>query len=173
MANAPARVAGVDPPFPREYGNEWNVTRAVAHSRAAYGAVILAANELNGGTELAPRLREVAILRIGALLECDYEWSRHVPRALNAGLTETALRSIRSGASEDLEPSQQLVMAYAEAVDSCAVDDELWNSVVGLLTVSQAVELTALIAFYGQMCRILLALRVNIDEDVVGHLDKR
>ncbi len=47
---------------------------------------------------LAPRLRELAVLRIAHLTSCAYEWDEHVVIGKNAGLSEDDIAALQAAA---------------------------------------------------------------------------
>ena len=69
-------------------GEVINLMKALAHSPKIcrdfnrMGITLL----LKG--DLSPRLRELAILRVGDLAQANYEWTKHVPIALDAGANQ-------------------------------------------------------------------------------------
>lgn len=71
------------------------LTRAIAHAQEIVlpnlrlGAALLTATELN------PRFRELAILRVAALTGARYEWTQHVVFGERAGLSPRQIEAIR------------------------------------------------------------------------------
>jgi alkylhydroperoxidase family enzyme len=148
--------------------NGWNITAALANSPIALKAFTRCIGTLNLGTELETHTREAVILRIGALLGSDYEWGRHVLRARADGLSDATIRGLRDGDLAELSEADAAAVRYIEAVETRSVEDDLWAEVSKHYSTSQLVELTMLGGFYGLVCRFLLALRVELDDDVSG-----
>jgi len=162
-----ARVPFLTPDLPEPAASA-NVFRALANSpQATAGMGNLGGRLLTRGS-LDPRLRELAILRVGALLRCDYEFGQHVLIARGLGVTDDEIRAVRDGDLGAFAPAESAVLRFADAVEQCYVDDAAHASVAGLLSAEQLVELTVLVGYYGAVSRFLLAMDVELDEGVQG-----
>lgn len=71
-----------------------NVHRALAHSPSALNAFERFSMHVNGESRLDVRTRELVILRTAQLLGNEYEWRRHVPKALQAGVPLESLKGL-------------------------------------------------------------------------------
>ena len=77
----------------------FNIFRTLAHAPKAldrfnqWGSYVLSRRN-----DLAPREREIVILRTGFLCKSGYEWTQHVPIARRAGLTDDEIARIKQGA---------------------------------------------------------------------------
>src|ERR1700742_4015736 len=58
--------------------------------------------------ELPLRLQELAILRVAALEQAEYEWVQHVPRALAGGVTQAEVDALRTGIPAGIEEARAL-----------------------------------------------------------------
>jgi 4-carboxymuconolactone decarboxylase len=117
---------------------------------------------------LSARTRELVILRMGALLACDYEWGQHVPRGRETGLSDDEIRGVRDGSTDLLTPSEAAAVRFCQAVEESLVDDAVWDETAQHFSAAQMVELTVLAGYYGLVCRSLLALRVPLDAGIAG-----
>jgi 4-carboxymuconolactone decarboxylase len=118
---------------------------------------------------LPTRTAELVILRIAAMLKCDYAWSRHVPTAMKAGVTIDEVRAVRAGDIARLSDEEQGAIRYAEAVERNMVDDAVWNLAAQHYPApAQMVELTVLAAFYGMLTRVFIAIDADLDEGYDG-----
>ena len=118
--------------------------------------------------ELAPRTRELVILRVGAMLGSDYEWGQHVLMGRTAGLDDDEIRAVRDGRVDTFSESEAAAVRYGEAVEERRVDDALWDATKKHFSDSEMVELTVLAAFYGLVSRTLIALQVDLDDNIQG-----
>ncbi|KAL3474379.1 AhpD-like protein [Aspergillus californicus] len=134
---------------------------------------------LRSKTMLDPALLELCIIRVAVLNNAVYEWNIHAPLALKAGLQSPELQDARSlpsfchcQATEEsadawkksgLTARQQAVLAYTDALtESVAVSDDLFQRLVEVvLSDREIVELTATVAGYNCVSRILVALDVG------------
>jgi alkylhydroperoxidase family enzyme len=149
--------------------DEWSFVRALANSPGALNAVTQLSVAMRTPMELERAIREVVILRIGAVTNCQYEWRRHVRRARKLGMSDGEIASIRQMAPEVLPPESRLAAELAEAVERKCVTDKLWQSCKETFSNSQLVELVVLAGMYSMVTRVLLALDVELDPDILGN----
>jgi 4-carboxymuconolactone decarboxylase len=162
-----ARVPFLTPDLPEPAASA-NVFRALANSpQMTAGMSSLGGRLLTRGS-LDPRLRELAILRVGALLGCDYEFGQHVLIARRIGVSDADIRAARDGDFDALAQHEATVLRYVDAVERLQVDDAAHASVAALLSEEQIVELAVLVGYYGAVSRFLLALDVELDAGVQG-----
>lgn len=163
MARVPLLTPDLPPP-----AADANVFRALANSpQMTAGMSSLGGRLLTRGS-LDPRLRELAILRVGALLGCDYEFGQHVAIARRLGIGDDEIRAVRDGGSGPLSTLERTALRFVDAVEERRVDDAAYASVATLLSSEQIVELVVLAGYYGAVCRLLLALDVELDAGVRG-----
>lgn len=126
-------------------------------------------NELLGAirqrTSLAPRWRELAILRVAVLTGADYEWAAHEPEARRAGLTDEQLAAVAAddaAAQPALDPGQRRVLAVVDAMTrQVRVPDAVFDALRPHFSAAELVELTATVAAYNMVARFLVALQVE------------
>ena len=71
-----------------------NIVRMLANSEAGLKGFIRMGNALLYRCELAPQLRELAILMTARHFSQAYEWHVHAPAAAQAGLSTTVIAAI-------------------------------------------------------------------------------
>ena len=71
-----------------------NVFKVMAHCPRVGREFLRLGNAILFNGSLPPKLRELAILRVGDLAEATYEWTQHVPLGLTAGLTEEQIKTM-------------------------------------------------------------------------------
>ena len=123
-------------------------------------------NSILTGEELPPRLREIAILRVGSLTKSDYEFTQHTNIGLSAGLTQEQIQAIHDWQSSPLFNEQErAVLAYVDEVErDIKVSDNTFTALKGFLSEHAIVELTVVIGYYGMVCRFLIALYVELED---------
>ena len=123
-------------------------------------------NSLLTGEELPPRLREVAILRVGSLTGSEYEFTQHSRRGLSVGLTREQITAIHDWHNSSLfDEQEQAVLAYTDEVErDIRVRDETFDKLTSFLSEHAVVELTIVIGYYGMVSRFLIALDVELEE---------
>jgi alkylhydroperoxidase family enzyme len=119
---------------------------------------------------LAPRLRELAIMRIGWLTACDYEWTQHWRVALRLGVPSDDLLGVKDwrtqaafGAAE-----RAVLAATDEVVRDGAVSAQTWAACVRELGADSAtlIELVTAIGAWRMIASILHSLEVPLEDDV-------
>ena len=124
---------------------------------------------LRAGTTLPSDLRELVVLRVGALNGAEFEWAAHEPIARREGLTDAQLRALRDGSGDVWTPVQAAVLAFTDAsTRAVEVPDEVFAAVREHLDDRQVVELAALAGGYAMVSRFLVALRVPPPEGEVA-----
>jgi alkylhydroperoxidase family enzyme len=149
-----------------------NVFKVMAHTpdlmQAWWGMMAVAFTRL----QLAPRLRELAIMRLFQLTRCPYGYAHHVRIGREAGITDGEMADLaRYEQSERFSPLEKAVLAYTEAVTR--LDGSAPRLAAGLrahLSERELVELTFCIANWNLMAHLLLPLEVEVEEPVRGLL---
>ncbi len=118
---------------------------------------------LNTGT-LEPRLKEMAIVRTSQINQCNYCYVSHTIEMRNLGVSEEAIEALDNPEDKQWEPSEKLVLLYAEQVtkDAKGVSDALWNELNQYFDEGQIVELTTTIGLFNMFNRFNDALQVEI-----------
>ncbi len=123
-------------------------------------------NSLLKGEELPPRLRELAVLRVGAMLGSRYEFAQHTVIGRRAGLSLEQIEALHDWQNSPLfNEVERAVLAYTDAVEKVQVNDEVFATLKKHLSEHAIVELTVAIGYYGMVSRFLVALDVELEED--------
>jgi 4-carboxymuconolactone decarboxylase len=121
---------------------------------------------------LPARLRELAILRIGALCGSDYEWGAHVPAARAAGLTAADVHRIAttpraSSPAVTLRgwrgQDEMVIRAADELFTSDVVSESVWNSLSTTLDRRQRIDLLITIGGYRMVSMALNTFGVPLE----------
>jgi len=122
-------------------------------------------NSILKGEGLDPALRELAIVRVGNLARCPYEVTAHTAIAMRSGVSKEKLDGIGKWKEhKGYTDAEKAVLQYADEVAvNVQVKDETFNALKKHLTDQNIVELTAAIGYYGMTCRILEALKVDME----------
>jgi 4-carboxymuconolactone decarboxylase len=142
-----------------------NILRMLSHAQAnfvpflAFGSSILTEQELDG------KLRELAILRVAHLTGANYEWTQHVPIALQCGASEAQVAAISDGAaSTAFNDLEQKVLAFTDELTlNVRVSDTTFQALAALLPPRQLVELTLATSFYGLAARVMEVFEIELE----------
>jgi AhpD family alkylhydroperoxidase len=112
---------------------------------------------------LPAQYRELVIMAVAVLNGADYEYRHHAPIALAAGLTQAQIDELPSWRQSSLfDAGQRAVLGYADAMTrDIQVPDAVFEAVAQHLDARTIVELTATIAGYNLVSRVLEALKVD------------
>ena len=120
--------------------------------------------------KLDSRLRELAIMRIGWLTACEYEWTQHWRVAQGLGGSGDDLLGVRDWQSHiGFGPVERAVLgATDDVVRDGAVSAESWSACEHELGVDQAtlVELVTAISGWRMIASILQSLQVPLEDDL-------
>ncbi len=147
-----------------------NLYRVVAHNPRALLNFLRLGNSLLVGTELQPKLRELAILRIAKLAGSKYEWSQHYPIALELGIEEKQIQAISTWiTSANFNELERAVLQYTDEVaQNVEVKDDTFRLLQRYLNERAIVELTLSIGYWGMVARVLVPLQIDIDTKTIG-----
>ena len=71
-----------------------NLFKVMAHAPLVGHRFLGLGNAILFKGALPPKLRELAILRVGNLNQADYEWTQHVPIALRVGVRQAQINAL-------------------------------------------------------------------------------
>jgi len=122
-------------------------------------------SDLSTETTLAPRLRELAILRTGWLCGAPYQWGEHARAAMQAGVTAEEVARVREGSSApEWSPADRtLLMAAEELHLRAALSDQVWADLGAFLDERQMIELLMLVGHYHTTAFVQNALRIPLN----------
>jgi alkylhydroperoxidase family enzyme len=152
----------------QERGKAPNVYRVLANAPRLADAFRTVALTLRNSTELDPRLRELAILTVAASAPSGYELAHHRPMALAAGVPAEQLDALDDfEAAPVFGDAERAVMRYArEATAAVEVSDSTWDALTAALPSDQQVlEVVLQVAWYNASARIMVPLRIELEEE--------
>jgi alkylhydroperoxidase family enzyme len=153
----------------RRKGKLLNLDRMLLHSpnfAKGWNSMFAAIrNELS----LQPKLREIAILAVGALNKAEYEWIHHEPEFLAAGGTREQLDALKNADAAQKntklfdEPERATLALTTEMTKNIRVSAATLKRVRAVLPDQQTVELIGTIAGYNLASRFLIATGVDLE----------
>ncbi|MFC1917986.1 carboxymuconolactone decarboxylase family protein [Chloroflexota bacterium] len=144
-----------------------NLWRTAAHAPATLLHFIRMGNALLSKTRLDPCLRELAILRVAAILDCEYERRSHVILGRDVGITEAKLKAVSDWTNSDVfNEIERVMLGFTDEVaQNARVDDKTFSRLSEHLDEGMMVELAETIGFYGMIARVLLPFQVDLDTE--------
>jgi alkylhydroperoxidase family enzyme len=143
-----------------------NLFKVMANSPEVGRAFLRLGNRILFKSRLNPRLRELAILRVGDLAKANYEFTQHVPIARRTGVTAAQIEALPGWKGASLFNDQErAVLQYTdEMAEKIRVNDDTFAKVKAFLSDQEIVELTTTIGYYGMVSRILETLQVELEK---------
>ncbi len=147
-----------------------NIYRMVAHGGATAEGFLALGSAILRGSALAPTLRELVILRVGALCDASYEVFQHRRVAAQAGVPAEKIEAVLRQPGGEPEPAafdslELAVLRYTDAVvREVKAPPALFDAVAAALPHRQLVELMMTIGFYMLVCRLLENLEVDLED---------
>lgn len=126
--------------------------------------------QLLGRGTLAPRERELAVLRVGWLCQAPYEWGEHVRVAKMVGLTSEEIERVTLGSSASgwTEHESAILRAVEELKEVAMISDATWETLSKRLDDGQLFELPVLIGQFTMVAYFQNALRLRLSQDNIG-----
>lgn len=116
------------------------------------------------GSTLPDRLRELAVLRVAHVTECEYEWEHHVNMGRDAGLSDNVIAGVQRG-----EATDELDGAVLSAVDDLhrdsVVSDATWTALSAHLEEQQLMDLIFTIGCYSALAMAINSFGVEPDSN--------
>ena len=144
-----------------------NIYKALAHAPALFTDFFRLGNRILFQGKLPPRLRELAILRVGDLAQAPYEFTKHVEIGLKAGVSEAQIETLPDWRDSDaFDENERALLQFTEEVSrGYRAKDETFAALRRFLDDGQIVELAVTVGFYEMICRVLESLQVEIEEE--------
>ena len=119
---------------------------------------------------LAPRAREIVILRAAHQKKSTYEWHQHVRIARDAGLTDETINAVTDWQGSDLfSDDERALLAYVdELAASPRPSDASLEAVSRGRNTGEVFGVTFLITLYFQLAHVMSALDLETEEPFVG-----
>jgi alkylhydroperoxidase family enzyme len=153
-----------------EQGRVYNIFRTLARYPKLLKRWIPFANHILFKSSLAPREREILILRIGWLCQAEYEFGQHAVIGRRAGLTDADIQRIVDGPdAEGWDPFEAaLVRAADELRRDAMVSDRTWAILSARYGTEQLMDAVFTVGQYTLVSMALNTLGVQLDPGLEG-----
>jgi alkylhydroperoxidase family enzyme len=152
--------------FVKSRGTEpGHIHRTVANAPNLLRRFVGLADELRNGTQLDPKLRELALMTVGRLTGADYEFVHHWNMSLRVGVRREQLEALAEFAtSPHFNEPERAVMRYAaEATEKVEVNEATFEALRDFLDHRRIIELVMNVAFYNAVARIIVPCGVQLE----------
>jgi alkylhydroperoxidase family enzyme len=132
------------------------------HAYHAFNGHILSSSTLT------PRDRELAILRVAALRDADYEWEQHVVIAGGAGIADEEIERVRAGADAPgwSEHDAAMLLAVDELVADAMVSDVTWGKLAETFDTQQLMDFVFTVGAYDLLAMAFRSFGIELDADL-------
>ncbi len=143
-----------------------NIFRMLGHSGEMIDGFTRLGTQILNFSSLDPVLREIAILRVGALSNARYEVHQHERIGRRLGMSEALIAAIRQGPdAEGLDAAQREIMAFTDdVVANVRAGDATFDPLNARLGYKALQELTITIGYYMLVSRFLETFDVDIED---------
>ena len=148
-------------------GSIGNIFRIVAHSPLLLRRMLYFSDGLRNRTKLDPRLRELAIMTVGRLTDCEYEYTHHQAFAKRVGVRPEQVERLADWETDSAFNAQErAVIRYAtEMTQQVRITDATFDALRDFFDEEQIVELSLNTAFYNMVVRFLHATQVDLEPE--------
>ena len=149
-----------------ERGGVLNIFRTFLNKPAAMrGFLAWGGYILSRRNSLAPREREIVILRTGYLCKSGYEWTQHVPYGQRAGLSDAEIAGIKQGADAPgwSAADAALIRATDDLHREQFITEPAWAELSRHFDQGQCMDLVFTAGQYTQVSMFLNTFGVQLD----------
>lgn len=149
---------------------EW--VEIMARHPALFAAHMGFARQFMAAGRLAPRDRELAVLRLAWISGAPFEWGGHVTIAKGCGLSEEEIDRVKQGPDAPGWSARDAAIqrAVEELHADTMISDETWQGLSSCFDEAQLVEFVLLIGHYTTVAYYQNALRFRLPEGNEGLL---
>ena len=147
-------------------GTDYNIFRTMAQQPGSLDRFLTWATYiLSERNSLAPRTRELAILRTGFNCGSGYEWAQHVVIGKGTGLTDDEIARIKLGPdAPGWSPADVAILGACDALTrDFFIPDPVWAALRDHFTTEQCMDLVYTVAQYTQVSMLLNSFGVQLD----------
>lgn len=109
------------------------------------------------------RIREMVILRVGALSGSAYERMQHVGIARSVGVSDDAIAAVESGRFDELAPEERAILWFVEELVATPRATVTYEAALQALGEQGLVTVILLVGHYMLTARLLETLEIDLD----------
>jgi alkylhydroperoxidase family enzyme len=154
----------------RGNGDDRGIVRTFARHPALLRAYnVWASHTFSSENTLTKRESEIITMRTVWRCKAGYQWSRHVPMGLQAGLTDREIEALKKPVDQGGWTERDAVLiSCVDALNAdCFIPDELWEVLTAHFSEQQCIDAIFLCGRYVMAAMFLNTAGTPIDPDVV------
>lgn len=140
--------------------------RMVAHAQTAFGPWLAFGGAMLSALSLDAKLRELAILHVAALTDCEYEWVQHEAIARGVGVRDDQIAAVHAGliAGACLDAAEQAALRFtSEVIEEHRASPEATDALCALTSPREVVELLLVVGQYLAVASIARTTGIETD----------
>ncbi len=151
-------------------GRVLNIFRTLARHPKLLKRWLVFGTHVLGRSTLAPRERELLILRTGWNCRAEYEWGQHVVIGRMVGITDDDLRRLTIGAdAPGWDPFEATLLRAADELHrDSRIGDATWAALTARYSTQQCIDVVFTVGQYTMVSMALNSLGVQLDEGIAG-----
>lgn len=159
-------------PFKKD-NSVMNIFTTLLNHQDLFKRWLVFANHILFKSSIPAKEKEIAILRIGFLCKCEYEWAQHVVIARRAGLDDSIIEEIKIGEeSAKFSELQRLVIRSVDELHKYAhISDKTWGGLQKYYSQNQLIDLIFTVGQYNLVSMALNTLKVQLDEGIAKQVN--
>jgi 4-carboxymuconolactone decarboxylase len=145
-----------------------NVLGTLMRHPALAGPFLSYTNVLLFRGALAPRTRELVVLRIAWLTRSVYEWLQHVRLASELGVTRDEIEAITRGPHDSVwsAPDTHVLAAADQLANAYRIDEATWSRLAEHFDERQLVELVFVAGTYAGLAMAFNSFGLELDTEL-------
>jgi len=145
-----------------------NALATMMHHPALAGPFLVYNNVLLQRPALAPRQRELMVLRVAWRTRSRYEWVQHLRLAPRVAITSDEIAAVAEGPGAlSWSPLEaDLLAATDQLIDGYRVEDDTWKRLAAHLDERQLVELVFTVGTYTALAMAFKSFGLQLDPDL-------
>ena len=146
------------------------IFRLLSLADDAFPKFIALTGGLWNSAELSPRRRELVILLVARLLDCEYEWFQHIEVAKICEITEDEIAAIEALELASFDDDEQAILQLAQiTLERGRPSDDQLAAARAALSDREIVELQLVVAIYSGLAAVMAGLDLELDQRSGAH----
>jgi 4-carboxymuconolactone decarboxylase len=148
-----------------------NISRMLAGSPSMFKPLTRVFSAYLSDGVLTDTMREIAILRVGHLLNSEYEVVNHNRVAKLIGFTPERIEALAPGSRLDaFTAEEQTVLQFVdEVVEDGAASKETFDAAAKFMSVAEMIELTVVIGVYTMVSQICATFEIEVEDPPIAN----
>ncbi len=153
----------------RKTGSDFAIGRTFLRHPALLRAYnVWASHTFSSDNTLTKRESEIVTMRTVWLCKAGYQWSRHVPMGLRAGLTEVEIDALKKPVERGawIDRDAVLIRCVDALVADHFIEDDLWTQLSAHFSDKQCMDAIFICGRYAMTAMFLNTAGTQVDPDV-------